>query len=563
MYQNHRLLTDAEQAIAQQLVAFQEKAAQMWRGYEKEAVIALVRALDTSAALHLQEPDIQEGYTAARQRDHRIISLGAAAALRPFLSKLGDQPRGVPWGPMQPDVDQFAYSYLRCCGKLSHLYRLASLERQGLATISISNTGRIVIEVPYSAPELSLQYAIKIRNSCALSNSPESSLDELGWQQLRRRMKSYVNTSTGWFIRYDNDQEIVSAYLRKARLYGSRYLEAEAFPDDVKLGDRTFGDWKHASDQALGRILCHIDFVGLLQEKKPEVNASDVLTLFARRDDIDEVWQEAGLAAGHVPPIMQALTLDNRNLADWEKAYETPCVFYVDLGKEHVLLPCFGALANPYFALFRHLRNTYKSDWDRGVDRREAIFRSDLAKAFPAPRFLVPPHGFQLRRPDGSQLTDIDAIVLDSRHGTLALVQLKWHDIFGRSLSERESRRRNIAKANEWTERVISWIEGRSSAELAKSLGLNANAANAPPLIYVVARYAARFTGEQDQDSRASWLSWQEILNVLDAQSDENVLSEIPSLILEQQALFTKLEEQHLEYRFPNLAVDLNITTKL
>lgn len=559
MSQNHRRLTDAQQAIAQQLAAFQEKAARMWRGYEKEAVIALVRALDTSAVIHLQQPGTQKGDAAAGQLDHCIISLGAAAALRPFLSKPGDQPRGVPWGPMQPDVARFAYSYLRCCGQLTHLNRIAALERQGLATISIPSANRIVINVPYSAPELSLQYAIKARSNRALPDNPEDSLDELGWRQLRKRMKSYVDAPSGWFIRYDNDQEIVSAYLGRARLYGRRYLEAEAFPDDVKIGDRTFGEWKHACDQALGRILCHIDFVGLLQEKRPKVDASDVLTLFASRDDLAEVWQEAGLPAGRVPPTMQALTLDNGNLEHWEKTHEIPCAFYVDLGREHILLPCFGALTNPYFALFRHLRNTYKSDWDRGVDRREAIFRSDLAKAFPDPDFLVPPHGFQLRRPDGSKLTDLDAIVLDRRHGTLVLVQLKWHDIFGFSLSERESRRRNIAKANEWTERVISWVDGRTSAELARSLGLNARATDAPPLLYVVARYAARFTGEQGQDSRASWLGWQEILNVLDVQSGENVLSQIPALILEQQARFTRLEEQHLEYRFPSLAVDLNI----
>jgi len=100
-------------------------------------------------------------------------------------------------------------------------------------------------------------------------------------------MKSYVDAPGGWFICYDNDQEIVSTYLTRARRYGSGYLEAEALPEDIKIGDRTFGEWTHACDQALGRILCHIDFVGLLQEKRPKVDASNVLTLFARRHDID------------------------------------------------------------------------------------------------------------------------------------------------------------------------------------------------------------------------------------------------------------------------------------
>jgi len=551
--------TDAELVIARQLGEFQEKASKMWRGHEKEAVIALIRALDTSAVIRLQATDLREDDAASGHLPHRIMTLGAAAALRPFLAKIGEQPSGVPWGPMRPDVAHFAYSYLRCCGQLTHLSRMAALERQGLATTSFVSGNHVIIRVPNSAPEFSLQHAIKTASNRALSESSDSALNEPEWNHLRKRMKSYVDAPGGWFIRYDNDQEIVSTYLARARRYGSGYLEAEALPEDIKIGDRTFGEWTYACDQALGLILCHIDFVGLLQEKRPKVDASNVLTLFARRHDIDEVWQEAGLPAARVPPTMQALTLESENLDDWEKAHEVPCALYIDIGKDHVLLPCFGTLTNPYFALFRHLRSTYKHDWDRGVDRREAIFRSDLAKAFPEPDFLVPPHGFQLRRADGSKLTDVDAVVLDRRHGTLVLVQLKWHDAFGFSLPERESRRRNITKANEWTERVISWVEGRTSSQLAKALGLDAKASDSPPLLYVVARYAARFTGESGQDPRASWLGWPEILHVLHDNPGGDILSLIPRLVLDHQALFTLQEEQRFELRFPNLSADLHI----
>uniref|UniRef100_UPI001EE6AAE0 hypothetical protein n=1 Tax=Pseudomonas aeruginosa TaxID=287 RepID=UPI001EE6AAE0 len=521
-----------------------------WRG---------IRTLDTSAVIRLQAADIRADDTASGHLPHRIMTLGAAAALRPFLAKIGEQPSGVPWGPMQTDVAHFAYSYLRCCGQLTHLLRMAALERHGLATTSFASTHHVIIRVPNSAPEFSLQHSIRATSSRALSESKDSALRDPEWKRLRKRMKSYVDAPGGWFICYDNDQEIVSTYLTRARRYGSGYLEAEALPEDIKIGDRTFGEWTHASDQALGRILCHIDFVGLLQEKRPKVDASNVLTLFARRHDIDEVWQEAGLSAARVSPTMQALTLDSENLDDWEKAHEVPCALYVDLGKDHVLLPCFGTLTNPYFALFRHLRSTYKHDWDRGVDRREAIFRSDLAKAFPEPDFLVPSHGFQLRRADGSKLTDVDAVVLDRRHGTLVLVQLKWHDAFGLSLTERESRRRNITKANEWTERVISWVDGRTSSQLAKALGLDAKASDSPPLLYVVARYAARFTGESGQDPRASWLGWPEIMHVLHHNPGVDILSQIPRLVLEQQARFTLKEEQLFEFRFPELSVDLHI----
>src|SRR5690606_1644250 len=104
------------------------------------------------------------------------------------------------------------------------------------------------------------------------------------------------------------------------------------------------------------------------------------------------------------------------------------------------------------------------------------------------------------------------ALILDRETGDLALVQLKWHDVFGFSLSERESRRRNIARANEWVERVSTWISNQSSQEVISALGIKANASQRPPILYVLARYSARFSGNHVHDERASWMGWPEVL---------------------------------------------------
>jgi hypothetical protein len=373
-------------------------------------------------------------------------------------------------------------------------------------------------------------------------------------------MRRYVDSSNGWFIRYDNDWEIVTAYRGEARLLGLGYPEAEALPDDVSIGDRTFGEWKDACNQAVGRILAHMDFSALLCRKSPSTSMENVLTIFARRDDIEAVWMEAGLPRDQVLPTMKALTLDFDKLDDWEQAYEVPTPFYIDLGKDFVLLPCFGALVNPYFALFRHLRQEYRSDWDHGVDRREAIFRADIARILPTAKFTVPPNGFRLRRPDRSVITDIDALILDLESGDVALVQLKWHDVFGFSLGERESRRRNINKANDWVDRVSSWIDGRSSGQILQALGLRFEGSTRPPILYVLARYAARFTGDDTQDPRASWIGWPEMqMAVAAGLDDTSPLLLIPAWISEYQKKFEEAETEHMEFQFPDLKVTLNL----
>ncbi|MBQ1763891.1 MAG: hypothetical protein IIZ92_13430 [Aquincola sp.] len=549
-------MLQAEQAISQELEGFQRRASAMWRGREKEAVIALVRALDSVAIVNMHDRNAGRPLSANRENSRMSSLFGAAPALRPFLAAVKDQPGGVPWGPSASEVTKFAYAYLDCCGKLAHLRRMASLERYGLARTSWTSTG-LVIELERSAPELALQFATRSRRVRRSEPLPGGEAPERRWRRVHRRMLSYVDSADGWFIRYDNDMRIVSEYRRVASDYGADFLEGEALSPDVHIGDRSFGEWRTACDHALGRVLCHIDFAHLLRQKCPTIALGDVSTIFARRDDVAAVWMQAGLAAERVAATMGALTLDIDGLDEWERAHDFPCPYYIDLGRDFVLLPCFGALSNPYFALFRHLRSTYRRDWDRGVDRREDVFRRDLAEAFAEPRFQVPAHGYRLRRPDGSVLTDIDAVILDRYKGRLALVQLKWHDVFGHSLAERESRRRNLLQANEWVDRVSTWIGGRDSRAVADELGLQGATSSAPPALFVIARYTARFSGERNQDPRAAWLGWSEILHGLESGAEADPLADIPRLVAEMQESFDRRKDFVFEYRFPGLSVSL------
>jgi len=151
------------------------------------------------------------------------------------------------------------------------------------------------------------------------------------------------------------------------------------------------------------------------------------------------------------------------------------------------LLPMFGGLLNPHAGLLEHLRRNYRRDWDGIVDGRENIFRRELRQLLPEPRYMVLGTGLRLRRKDGSTLTDADAVVLDRETGDVVFVQLKWYDVYGFNLAERNSRRDNLlTKGNEWVAKVHAWIDGRTSAEIAKAYGWG-EAGDAAPRILVMA----------------------------------------------------------------------------
>jgi hypothetical protein len=230
---------------------------------------------------------------------------------------------------------------------------------------------------------------------------------------------------------------------------------------------------------------------------------------------------EAGDLKRRANATISHLSLNAENIGLWRAHNEIPAPFYVDVGGGWLLLSLFGGLLNPMCGLVRTLRNKHTRDWDKAVDLRESYFRADIKNLFREERFVVPDHKMMLRRSDGSQLTDVDAAVLDQQTGSLALIQLKWLDIFGMSLRERDSRRRNLLTANDWIDRVSGWIAGRNAKDVAKALQIAGNfSATKTPLLFVIPRYAARFTMNDTLDARACWLSWPELVKARQEQKD-------------------------------------------
>jgi hypothetical protein len=234
-----------------------------------------------------------------------------------------------------------------------------------------------------------------------------------------------------------------------------------------------------------------------------------------------------------------------------------PLPYYIDFGRHFVLLPMFGGLMNASAGLTWHLRRMYRRDWDRSVDGREKVFRDDLREFFPSPRYLIPDRGVRLRRADGSELTDVDAIVLDHQTGRLALIQLKWPDTYGRSIAERNSRRINLLKANEWVGRVSQWIGGRSAGEVSAVLGIG-SAGSMPPALLVLARHAARFSGEAQYDARAHWLSWPSLVRNYHNSPGGDVLGSLEKHRVKPKSRVRKRKPIVNVHRFPSLTVEVH-----
>lgn len=492
----------AEKRLIAQRDRYVECIHKSWRGYERELLISLVRALDVAAYIHHFGGSSVGGEPGIRLR-------GAATALRPLLEAVRNKPGPIPWFPSNPQLTPAFDNHLLACGHFSLAIRLAAMERYGMATARIVSNDRILIEVISDAEEyaeLKVQRAAVDRASAAMRARWPNLATEL--PEVRQRLTRYGRTHMGWFIAYDNDQFLVDHYRTQARIKAAGVVEAEALPAAGMIGGRPFSDWSDASTAAYGTVLHHIDAAGRLRQRKPKLNMRDLLTIYARRDDIVEVLVERGNDQLRAQQLMAGLTLDAEGAAISEERHEIPLPYYIDAGEHFVLLPMFGGLMNPHAGLLDFLRRTYRGDWDRIVDGRENVFREDLRRLLPEPRYKVLEKGLKLRRKDKSTLTDADAVVLDRQTGIVVFVQMKWYDVYGFSLAERDSRRENLlTKGNEWVDKVHKWIDGRTCAEISRTYGWGEAADSAPQLL-VMARHSSQFTGETRYDTRASWTSW-------------------------------------------------------
>lgn len=404
--------------------------AERWAGLEPLLVIELVRSLDYSAfALNIVPNAVSNA-----ESEHTLKLLGAGTALAGLMETMRNSRSGVPWGPSEPSFAALADSILIECGKLSAVHRLASLERYGLATTSFPSADRLVIQVDDGGTEtaereeggwLSAQQRLR---HVELENRMTSMKGYIGG-----RIGRYVYAADDWFIGYDPDPETFQYHLDLAKIYSSGTAELDSLPHGSSLAGRTFEEWSDIAVQAYGKVLHHIACATKLLSQKPQIDLRNLLTIFARKDDIEDVW--GGGASGR--QVMDMLNLDADGVARLNQHYEVPVPYYIDFGQDFVLLPTFGGLMNPVSGLTNRLRHDHRTDWDRALDGREAAFRGDIIDLLGEGRYFVPRRGASLKKSDGSDLTDIDAVIVDRFSGDLCLVQLKWPDIYGRSLTER------------------------------------------------------------------------------------------------------------------------------
>lgn len=439
-----------------------------WKGYEQLAVIEMVRAVDLWTYVSEFSKEQGPGRDSAWMRAH-LMRLGLTHALKAFLPTLKQMGDGIPWRRSDTEASASIEQALLTLGELAHLRRFAALEKYGLAQGTLITDRHIRIEAQEDEAEAhdrtDLAWFWSTRDP-ARQSRVEAANARLEWALAK--IDAYVEPDERYFIRYDSDEEVLAYYQGIAKTWADDRIEQEALPHEVVVGGRPFARWRTCGSMALARVLQHVSMATRLSGRNPGLNLRDFITVYVRKEDLADVWAEqlGEQTSRQTKAVVECASLDGERAGEYDRDHEMALPLHIEFGNHFYLLPLFGALLNPYFHMVNEIKRRYRKDWDRVVALRESRFRGDIRAYFADERFYVAPTGVGLRTAENNALTDIDAVVCDRKTGDIALMQLKWNDVYARSLRERESRRRNILQANAWVQKVSGWVNVLSKPRL-------------------------------------------------------------------------------------------------
>lgn len=487
-------------------------------------------------------PAQDETWDAQAAENRELFKWGLNEALALFWNEQVDS-WGTPLVPTFPMLRDWALVMLQCAGRIRLVEYGLEMERVRLATVSRHSASENAYLFEYAEDAIGVE-RIEREDANYFRNILERIYKKEGtWVKLSARknevtkmMADLVGTWNTHFICYGADPLIDGYYHDLSSAIAPSMHGWDAFPHETRFGGITFLTYINCVRILVGFAIKHVDFCTLLYKKDPSIDLINILSVPSEWDDTCLYMSAAlGISIEETRQVLQITVADRENIQHHTAIPAGPYAPHYRIASGSVVRLITGCLDAPFLFMLRELRRKYPSDWDRSVDSREAVFRSELALLLTKYEGVtVFSDNINIRCPQGK--TDIDALVMDVKTGVIGIFQLKWQDHFGALMRERESRKTNLLKnGNAWVEKISSWLDEGSLPQLLMSLGVPKVAANniRETHIFVIGRNFSHFSGTFQPDLRAAWGSWAQVIRAMDGDAEgTSAISILHSLLI-------------------------------
>lgn len=317
-------------------------------------------------------------------------------------------------------------------------------------------------------------------------------------------------------ISYETTPEIDEYYNQLGHYHVLRLQGYDDFDTKDKFGGIEYWKYVDMIELIAGTALMHVEACLELVKSNPKVDLMNILSYTYFKDKtIKQFSKYLEVSENEIEQIFSCLTLSKENFDYYLEYPATPPPMYFQVSENLTIRSVAGCLSNPFSLLNRELKRKYRSDYDKAVNQREDRFRKELFMFFPDKRIIKIPRGVNIS--SNGIRTDIDAVIFDSKTGTLGIFQLKWQDPFAKDMTERYSRMSNLfPKANEWVEKMKKWVTSNTSKTIINSLQINKYLKEKIDIkdicCFVISRNQMNFTGMEIIDKTVAWSSWYQLI---------------------------------------------------
>lgn len=425
-----------------------------------------------------------------------------------------------PFPLMTDEMIFWADSNIQFSGKIEFCKQLLKYEKAGLISITSPKENEFTFSFLHEVTgieqfdKMSMDfYKEQIVERIISEKKKAKSFDE---EKIRRELRKIIKTPDGKMISYDSTPEIDEYYNQRGHYHILRLQGYDDFDTKDKFGGIEYWKYIDIIELVTGIAIMHMEACLELVKMNPEINLLNILSYTHYKDKaISSFSNYLGVSDHEIEQIFSCLTLTKENFDYYLEYPSTPPPMYFQVSENLTIRSIAGCLSNPFSLLNRELKRKFRIDYDKAVNRREDRFRNELFMFFPDERIIKIPREVNISY-DGIK-TDIDAVVFDSKTGTLGIFQLKWQDPYAKDMAERYSRMTNLfPKANEWVSKMKYWTTNNTSKTIINSLQINKQLKEKSEIkeicCFIISRNQMNFTGMEIDDETVAWSSWYQLI---------------------------------------------------
>lgn len=295
----------------------------------------------------------------------------------------------------------------------------------------------------------------------------------------------------------------------------------------------------------------HIYCAHLLMQEHQELVIENLLNVFfVKQDLIQLIGKNCSISDETALSILRIASLSPDTMGYYANGNARSAPF-IQISEHQYLRTIKGLLDEPFDFILYNIRNFFPEAWDKNVNQREAVFRTQLYTVFDDPRFSCVQHPVIIKE-QNKTLTDIDAVVIDKKTGEIALFQLKWQDPADYSPFTLKSKRSNYYSAAEkWLEIIEKWLSNSADEDIASKLGVKVKYFDKKKIsIFVLGRRRGNYSGNGPYPYECAWSQWYQIMYAASylRQENEFTISNLYKLIVSTSPFNIKISEKPVTF---------------